>query len=171
MDDMKPHPIGDEQSPPPLIHDVRVRPIMKELKHFLVDFFVELARYLFFWLPTDELRGHALLIVHGCLGFIMFTAFFLFPPRHIARFFILIIGNAVIVSQILFNGCVITKAEHVLTGKKNTLFDYIIEVFGLEPTNKMRMFTTFATFVPAMGVLFAAFLADFWWTRTAYLVI
>ena len=147
------------------------RPIMKDLKHFCVNFFVELARYLFFWLPTDELRGHALLIIHGCLGILLFVLFFLFPPRHIARFFILIIGNAVIVSQILFNGCVITKAEHVLTGKKNTLFDYFIEIFGLEPTNKMRMFTTFATFIPAMGVLFAAFLADFWWTRTAYLVV
>jgi hypothetical protein len=145
--------------------------IMKSLKRFCTNFFVEFARIIFFWLPTDELKGHALLVLHGCLGFIMFISFFLFPPRHIVRFLILVIGFCVIFSQVLFNGCVITKAEHILTGKKNTLFDYAIELFDIEPSNKVRMFTTFATFVPSMGVLFAAFLSDFWWTRTAYLIV
>jgi hypothetical protein len=144
---------------------------IKDVKQFLVDFFVHLARILFFWMPTDELRGQALLIAHGLSGIILFISFFLLPPRHIGRFFILIIGYLVILSQTVFRGCIITKAEHVLTGKKNTLFDYFIELFELETSNKMRMFTTFATFVPAMFVLFMAFLSDFWWTRTAYLIV
>jgi hypothetical protein len=144
---------------------------LKQIKEFFIGFFVEFARKVFFWLPTDEDRGHALLIFHGICSIALFTSFFLFPPRHLVRFLIIFMGCLVIMSQLLFNGCVITKAEHRLTKKNNTMLDNTIRLFGFEPTNKMRMFTTFATFLPALSILFLSFLSDFWWTRTAYLVI
>ena len=146
-------------------------PILKSLRDILIEFFISFAHTVFFWLPTDEMKGNALLLLHGSLGVFMFILFFLFPPRHIGRFIILILFNIVLISQIMFNGCIVTRAEHRLTGEKKTLFDYVIQIFGLEPTNKLRMFTTFTVFCPALSVLLLSFLSDFIWTHTSYITI
>jgi hypothetical protein len=55
------------------------------------------------------------------------------------RLFIFFFFVLIIIQQIVFRGCVITKAEQKLTGSSDTILDPWIRMAGFEPTRELRM--------------------------------
>lgn len=61
------------------------------------------------------------------------------------RLFIFFTMVIIVVQQIVFRGCVITKAEQKLTGLNDTILDPWIRLCGLEPTRDLRVVCNIAT--------------------------
>ena len=123
-----------------IIHNVEhLRKFLRPIKYALVDLFISLARVLFCWLPGGDLaKGQALLVFHFVGGCLLYTIYFIMPLHHPLRLFILLLAIVVIIQQIVFRGCVITKAEQKLTKNSETVMDPWIHLIGLEPTRDLR---------------------------------
>jgi len=116
-----------------------IRKFLRPIKYALIDLFISLARVLFCWLPGGDLaKGQALLVFHFVGGCLLYTIYFLMPPHHPLRLFIFLLAIVVILQQIVFRGCVITKAEQTLTKNSETVMDPWIHLIGLEPTKDLR---------------------------------
>jgi hypothetical protein len=123
------------------------RKLLRPIKYSLVDLFVSIARVLFCWLPGgDEGKGQALMVAHFMGGCILYTLYFILAPNKGLKIFIFLFFVAIILQQIIFRGCVITKAEQKLTGKNDTILDPWIRISGFEPSREMRI-------VASMGVV------------------
>jgi len=117
-----------------------LRVLLKPIKYSLIDLFVSLSRVLFFWLPGDDIaKGQALMVLHFLGGCMVYSYFFMLPNGHPLRFFIFLFFAMIVLQQLLFRGCVITKAEQRLTGSDNTIMDPWIRLSGLEPTRDLRV--------------------------------
>lgn len=117
-----------------------LRILLKPIKYSLIDLFTSLARVLFFWLPgEDAAKGQALMVLHFLGGCIIYSVFFLLPNGHHMRFFIFLFFFVVVLQQLLFRGCVITRAEQRLTGSEHTIMDPWIRLSGLEPSRETRI--------------------------------
>jgi len=117
-----------------------LRILLRPIKYSLIDLFISLARVLFFWLPgEDKAKGQALMVLHFLGGCILYSWFFLLPNGHALRFFIFLFFFVVVLQQLLFRGCVITKAEQKLSGSEDTIMDPWIRLSGLEPTRDLRI--------------------------------
>ena len=123
-----------------------IRKFLKPIKNALVDLFMSIARVLFFWLPGGDLaKGQALMILHFIGGCLVYTIYFTIKPLHPFRLLIFLFYVLVVVQQIVFRGCVITKAEQKLTGSSDTILDPWIRLCGFEPTRELRIVCNVAT--------------------------
>jgi hypothetical protein len=117
-----------------------LRKILRPIKYALVDLFISFSRVTFFWLPGGDVgKGQALMITHFVGGCILYTLYFALSPNHGLRFFIFLFFFLVILQQVVFRGCVITKAEQKLTGGDDTILDPWIRISGFEPTRDLRI--------------------------------
>ena len=122
-----------------------IRKILKPIKSALIDLFVSIARVLFFWLPGGDLAiGQALMVFHFIGGGLLYTIYFMMPHLHPLRMFIFFFFVLIIIQQIVFRGCVITKAEQKLTDSNDTILDPWIRMSGFEPNRELRMVCNFA---------------------------
>jgi len=122
-----------------------IRKILKPIKSALIDLFVSIARVLFFWLPGGDLAiGQALMVFHFIGGGLLYTIYFMMPHLHPMRMFIFFFFVLIVIQQIVFRGCVITKAEQKLTGSNDTILDPWIRMSGFEPNRELRMVCNFA---------------------------
>jgi hypothetical protein len=123
--------------------------LLKPIKTSLIDLFISLSRVIFFWLPGSDIsKGQALMILHLFGGCLIYSLFFILPNGHVCRLFIFLFYAIVVLQQLLFRGCVITKAEQHLTGSSDTIMDPLIRLSGFEPTRELRIATS-------IGVMFA----------------
>jgi hypothetical protein len=106
------------------------------LKHFLIDIFINGTKIFFFWLPGDELKGHALKVVHGLCAAIIVLLIFI--SNRTTKFLILILLILTILQQAILGCCVVTKAEQILTKSKETILDPVITAAGYEVNNDTR---------------------------------
>ena len=135
----------EPKSPPPDEAIDNIRKLLRPIKYSLVDLFISLARVFFFWLPGGDIaHGQALMICHFIGGAILYTLYFVLNPNQAFRIFIFFFFVAVILQQIVFRGCVITKAEQKLTGSKDTILDPWIRIGGFEPTRELRIMCSIA---------------------------
>ena len=117
-----------------------IRKILRPIKYSLVDLFISLARVFFFWLPGgDTGKGQALMICHFLGGCLLYSLYFILTPNQSFRLFIFFFFVIVVFQQLLFRGCVITKAEQKLTGLSDTILDPLIRLVGFEPTRELRI--------------------------------
>jgi hypothetical protein len=117
-----------------------IRKLLRPIKYSFVDLFVSLARVFFFWLPGEDAgKGQALMVAHFLGGVILYLLYFILPPNQAFRMFIFFFFVAIIIQQIVFRGCVITKAEQRLTGSDETILDPVIKLSGFEPTRDTRV--------------------------------
>jgi hypothetical protein len=117
-----------------------IRALLRPIKYALVDLFISISRILFFWLPGGDLaKGQALMVFHFLGGCAVYTLYFLFPRLHPMRLFIFLFFVVVIVQQVVFRGCVITKAEQTLTKLDDTILDPWVKLVGYSPSRETRV--------------------------------
>jgi len=117
-----------------------LRTLLRPIKYAFVDLFISLARVLFFWLPGGDLaKGQALMVFHFLGGCLIYTIYFSLPRLHSMRMFIFLFFVAVILQQVVFRGCVLTKAEQKLTGLDDTILDPWIKIVGYKPNRETRI--------------------------------
>lgn len=120
--------------------------ILRNIRDSLVDMFVALARVLFFWLPGgDVAQGQALTACHPIFIGLCIAVFFYLPARHAMRFVILGLGIITVASQWLLGGCVVTRAEQRLTGRKDTIVDPFLTLAGVDVNRDTRITATLGT--------------------------
>jgi len=122
---------------------------LRALREHLVDACVSLARVGFFWVPGgDEGVGRALMSFHLFFVFGVALLFFALPTRHPLRVVILIGALLMLAHQVALRGCVLTRAEQRLTGRRETCIDPFLTMAGLSVTNDTRYLVTIVgTFV------------------------
>ena len=136
--------------------------MLRSARNVLVDLFVTLARTVFFWLPGgDPAYGHALMVLHPFLVAIFLGAFFLLPPRSPGRLLIAFISYIAICSQWLLGGCVITRAEQQLTGKKITIVDPWLTLANIPANRDTRNAATIISGVVVGAVITWVLFCDF----------
>lgn len=117
-----------------------LRTLLRPIKYSLIDLFTSLARVIFFWLPGGDLaKGQSLMVLHFFGGCLLYTTYFSLVRKHPFRLFIFFFFVVVILQQIVFRGCVITKAEQRLMKTDDTIMDPWIRLVGFEPTRESRI--------------------------------
>ena len=117
-----------------------IRSFLRPIKYSLIDLFIAISKVLFFWLPGGDIaKGQALMILHFFGGCLLYTIYFYLSHRHPGRLFIFFFFVIVILQQIVFRGCVITKAEQKLMGSDDTIMDPWIRLVGYQPTRESRI--------------------------------
>ena len=136
--------------------------ILRSMRSSLVNLFVDFARVVFFWIPGgDPAHGRALMTLHPFLFGIPVLLFFSLSFKHPARFAIAVLFAAVATSQWLFKGCVITRAEHSLTGERLTIIDPFLTLAGLPVDRNTRNAATIAGGTAVACLLGWAVLCDY----------
>lgn len=79
------------------------------------------------------------MIMHFVGGCILYSLYFAYYDKPALRLFIFFFFVFVIAQQIIFRGCVITKAEQRLTGSNDTILDPWIRISGFEPSRESRL--------------------------------
>ena len=117
-----------------------IRAFLRPIKYSLIDLFIAISKVLFFWLPGGDMaKGQALMIMHFFGGCLLYTLYFYSERKHPLRLFIFLFFVAVIVQQVIFRGCVITKAEQKLMGTDDTIMDPWIRIVGYQPNRESRI--------------------------------
>ena len=131
---------------PPLSEEAKhdpmetIRNLLRPMKYALIDLFISLARVLFFWLPGDDVaRGQALMVFHFVGGCVLYTIYFAMIKQHPVRLFIFLFFVVIVLQQLVFRGCVITRAEQKLMKTNDTILDPWIRLAGVEPSRESRM--------------------------------
>ena len=118
----------------------QVKILIKPIKSALVEQIIFLTRVIFFWLPGgDVAKGKALAVLHITFGLIVYSIFFTLSKGNLYRLYIFFFFFIAMVQQLIFRGCVITKAEQKLTGLKTTVVDSWIKLGGIEPITETRV--------------------------------
>jgi hypothetical protein len=79
------------------------------------------------------------MILHFFGGCLLYTLYFYNSPRSANRIFIFLFFIVIILQQIIFRGCVITKAEQRLMQSDDTIMDPWIRVVGFQPNRESRI--------------------------------
>lgn len=142
--------------------DIKRQHVLRKIRTTIVDLIVDLARVLFFWIPGgDSEVGRALMTCHPFLIMIFVAAFFILPQKHNFRILIAIASVAVVASQWLLGGCVITRAEQKLTGSKTTIMDPFLTLADLPADRNTRIAATIGMGTSISAILVWATLCDF----------
>lgn len=139
-------------APPPQLLSPAILQVLRQLKYALIDLLVAAARAVFFFLPDDPARGRALLAAHATLMLVVIAAFFAVrsPGWRLA---LLALSLATLASQLLFHGCIVTRAEQRLTQSDATIADGFLRACGLPVTRETRMTATLTTSAVVVGVM------------------
>ena len=89
--------------------------------------------------------------------------YFSFPPRSIMRIIYLILCILVLISNIIFKGCIVTRAEQFLTGKKDTILDELLIYLGITVNRETRFAFTIGSIIAISSFLTFTVIADFIW--------
>ena len=130
---------------------------MHALRTHIVDAITAITRIGFFWVPGgDEGKGRALMSFHLLLAFGVLFTFFALPPRHPLRIVLAVFVTLVLSHQFFFRGCVLTRAEQKLTGRKETCVDPFLKLGGLPVTNENRYAVTVSgTSIGVLAIVWA----------------
>jgi len=113
------------------------------LRNVLIQYILALANLLFVWVPGGQKeRGIALMTFHPIFFIAWVAIFFLYPSNRSLRFLIFLGACITAFSQWFFRGCIVTKAEQLLTGSKETIMDPFLRFIGITPTRETRLAIT-----------------------------
>ena len=116
---------------------------MEDLRSTLVRCIIAMTHALFFWLPGGDIaHGSALSAFHPVFLLSWVLIFFLYPSNKPLRIFICIAAFVIMFSQWYFKGCIITRAEQILTSSKDTIMDPFLHFAGIKATNQTRLAIT-----------------------------
>lgn len=101
-----------------------------------------------------------LLRLHIILSLLIIISFFVIRNKYY-QLFIIFGAILVILSNIIFNGCIITMVERDLCPGAETVVDWPLEIFGFEINNQNRRIVTILNF----GALLILFLMVFFYTH------
>jgi hypothetical protein len=136
--------------------------ILRSMRTSLVNLFVDVARVIFFWIPGDDpAYGRALMTLHPFLFGIPVLLFFTLSFKHPLRFALAVFFIGVAASQWMFKGCVITRAEHALTGQRLTIIDPFLTLAGLPVDRNTRNAATIAGGTAVACILTWASICDY----------
>lgn len=137
----------------------RTSKVVKELRSLIEDVIIAIARVLFFWVPGDAGKGHALMVLHVCMK-LWFIPFFLVAHKNPIRLIILCITLCIVASQWIFRGCVVTRAEQRLTGSKQTIVDYAVTLMGASVNSDTLRVATITGGTTLVAIMILAFACD-----------
>lgn len=138
------------------------RVVLRKIRDAFVDFFVAFARLVFVWLPGGDVAfGKALMAFHPVFFVAIVALFFVLPPKHPLRYVIVVIGLLTVSSQWLLGGCVITRAEQVLTGEKITVLDPFLTLAKISVNRETRNAATVAMSTSVISILIWCLMCDF----------
>jgi hypothetical protein len=143
----------------PYVRYQRTSKLVKEIRTLLEDMIIAIARVLFFWVPGDVGKGHALMVLHLCMK-LWFIPFFLVSPRSPIRLIILCITLGIVATQWIFRGCVVTRAEQRLTGGKETIIDSLVTLMGASATNDTLRVVTITTGTTLAAIMILVYISD-----------
>ena len=122
-----------------------IRDSFRSLRDTYVNHTINISRLLFSWLPEDDAsQGLALKTLHSIIPVFGIALFFLLPRWTTYKLFVFIIAFIVLISQLLFKGCIITYAERKLTGDKNTIVDPLLVLANVSVNRDTRLAITLA---------------------------
>jgi len=124
-----------------------IRNFLRPVKYALIDLFISLSRVFFCWVPGGDIgKGKALITFHVVITIYIYINYFAFQSNKGFRLLICLLFILIICQQLIFRGCVITKAEQKLTGQNETVFDSLIKILGYEPTRELRLISSVSVF-------------------------
>ena len=133
------------------------------LRSVLIRYILALANLLFVWVPGGQKeRGIALMTFHPLFFIAWIAIFFLYPSNHSLRFLIFLAACIIAFSQWLFRGCIVTKAEQLLTGTKETVMDPFLRFVGITPTHETRLAATLGGSISVTSIMFLCVCMDHW---------
>jgi hypothetical protein len=133
------------------------------LRSVLIRYILALANLLFVWVPGGQKeRGIALMTFHPLFFIAWIAIFFLYPSNHSLRFLIFLSACIIAFSQWLFRGCIVTKAEQLLTGTKETVMDPFLRFVGITPTHETRLAVTLGCSISVTSIMFLCVCMDHW---------
>jgi hypothetical protein len=109
-----------------------------------------------FWEDDDVQKGRILRFVHYCSGYaLVFLVAFshLIYPAFWLQTITLFLVTAVWIQHIVFNGCISSKVEQKLIGDSASFVDPVIQLFRLEPTKELSIFTLILITTMATNIL------------------
>jgi hypothetical protein len=109
-----------------------------------------------FWEDDDAQKGRILRFVHYCSGYaLVFLVAFshLIYPAFWLQTITLFLVTAVWIQHIVFNGCISSKVEQKLIGDSASFVDPVIQLFRLEPTKELSIFTLILITTMATNIL------------------
>jgi hypothetical protein len=116
---------------------------MEDLRSTVVQCIIAITRVFFFWLPGGDIaHGAALSAFHPVFLLSWVFIFFLYPFNRPLRILICLGTLITMVSQWYFKGCIITRAEQILTGSKDTIIDPLLHFARIKPTHQTRLAIT-----------------------------
>ena len=133
---------------------------VRSVRTHLENLIIELAHVMFFWIPDDEGKGEALRTFHACFLLIVLLPFFLVSNTNPLRLIIFVCMCGVVASQVVFNGCIITRAERRLSKTKTTIVDIFVKATGSEINRDTLQVATLAAGFTTLGLMSLALIGD-----------
>jgi len=134
--------------------------LVRRIRTSIEDVIISIVRVLFFWLPDDTSRGHALMVLHLCMQF-WFIPFFILSNTNPLRFIILLVTLLIVASQWIFRGCVITRAERRLTGQNETILDSVITLMGARVNGDTLKVATISSGSIILALMTISYICDY----------
>ena len=136
---------------------------IRSLKSVLIRYIIALTELIFIWVPGgSKARGIALMTFHPLFFIAWIAIFFLYPSNRSLRFLIFLAACITALSQWLFRGCIVTKAEQLLTGTKETVMDPFLRFLGITPTHETRLAATLGCSISVTSIMFLSICMDHW---------
>ena len=110
----------------------------------------------FFWEKDDVQKGRIVRVIHYFLGYalIFLVAFsHLIYPALWLQTVTLMFVTSVWLQHITCNGCVSSKVEQKLIGDNTSFIDPILQLFKLEPSQELTIFTLIVISTMATNIL------------------
>lgn len=95
---------------------------------------------------------------HAIVSILLIGSFFVFRNKY-WQLFIIFGCLLVILSNFIFDGCLMTMVERDLCPNRSTVLDWELELIGVEVNNRNRRYITMANFV----ILFLVFVGTFYY--------
>lgn len=117
---------------------------------------------LIFWEKDDAQKGKILRIVHYCMGYslIFLVAFsHLIYPAFWLQTVTLFLVTSVWIQHITCNGCVSSKVEQKLIGDTTSFIDPVLQLFKLQPSQELTIFTLILISTMATNILWLEWIA------------
>ena len=117
---------------------------------------------LIFWEKDDVQKGKIIRIVHYCMGYslIFLVAFsHLIYPAFWLQTVTLFLVTSVWLQHITCNGCVSSKVEQKLIGDSTSFIDPVLQLFKLQPSQELTIFTLILISTMATNILWLEWIA------------